>query len=192
MTLRFVLMWMLAAALTVADSPARKVHATADSRADGRGRDLAQLNQAMRAWLEHVRADRLFIVVEQDSGWVQLRHGGAVLRDCAMVKDNSVAGQPLTGALAVHARRFRPSAPWRQPVSGPFDWEDVLATAASSSDALYFDNGLVLFASSHWLDLAPPAVQLHPHDLQALAGACTRGTPVVILPRRWQEISHEP
>lgn len=183
---------MLLAVLWLLAGGVAEVHGEGDGRQRTAGDDgvsvpLQQINHAMRTWLDHVRADRLFLVVEQDSGRIELRHGASILRECPMRLDRISGGVDLTGRLALHMRRYRPSASWQEPRSGPFDWEDVLVTAAAADGALYFDNGLVLFAVSVWDDVMPPAARLRAHDLRALYDACPLDTPLVILPEGWQK-----
>lgn len=83
-------------------------------------------------------------------------------------------------------RRYRPSDAWSRPQAGPFDWEHVLVNQATGDCALYYANGLLIYASGAWGRPRAPSLRLGTGDLRALYNVADDGLPLVVLPPRWK------
>ena len=149
--------------------------------------DLAEVNEALRWWLQVMDADRPYLLFDRGAGHIDMRHGGATLRSCQVVEDSANAATPHRGELRGQIRRYRPAHPWATPSSGPFDWEQVLAHEAGDDVALFFSNQLLIFASDAWERPRGPAVKVGGGDLRTLYNALAKGSPLVILPPYWRD-----
>ena len=149
--------------------------------------DLAYVNDALRAWLQAIEADKPYLLVDRDAGELRLMHEKALLRRVPLTADSLGTQPPVQSALEVRLRRYRPSSPWRGLVSSPFDWEQNLVADASATSALYFASGLLIYASPVWHRPGAMNLQIGVDDLRALYNACGLGTPIVVLPANWKE-----
>ena len=153
--------------------------------------DLAYTNEALRQWLALMENDRVYLVVDRQAGEVRLQHGKAVLRQCPIVGDFLGRRPDITGKLQQRVRRYRPRTPWAQIESGAFDWENNLAEEATDRCALFFDSGVLIYASAAWGQVRPPSLRLTIEDVRALYNAGAEGLDLVILPPAWdQEVRH--
>ena len=152
-------------------------------------RDLFRINQALREWLVLIEADQPYLVVDCQALEVRLEHGRAVLRQSAVRVDSLGARLAGRADLQSRIRRYRPSDPWALPRAGPFDWEQNLVQDGPGDGALYFTNGLLLYASEDWGRPRAPALKIDAGDLRALYNVAARGLPLVVLPPRWNEDS---
>lgn len=146
---------------------------------------LEKVNRALGSWLELMDDDRSYLLVDRDKGELELRHGPAVLRTCAIMADSALAQVAVRSSLREHLRRYRPAHPWARPGGGPFDWEQVLVDQAADDDALYFANRVLMYADDAWGVPRPPFIRLSGADLRALFDALESGAPMVVLPRGW-------
>ncbi len=144
---------------------------------------LAYGNAALRAWLEQIDADTPYLLVDRESGQLQLMHGRAVLRSCVLQRDDLGAVPAFVDTLQARLRRYRSLDPWSRPMPGPFDWEQGLVEAASADGALYFSSGILLYASDKWRMSQGLAMSVV--DLRALFNACSEGTVLIVLPDGW-------
>ena len=148
--------------------------------------DLAEVNPALRSWIQLIDADRPYLLLDRQEGRIVLLHGGAALRTCEVIEDSLATAIPHRGTLSGQLRRYRPAHPWATPSSGPFDWEQVLANEAGDDAALLFSNQLLIYASEVWERPRAPAVRVGSADLRALANGLAKGTHLVILPPGWK------
>ena len=149
--------------------------------------ELAEVNEALRSWLQVMNEDRAYLLFDRNKGHLDLRHGGAILRRCQVVTDFVDASTLGSGQLLGQIRRYRPSHPWAIPSSGPFDWEQVLADEAGDDAALLFSNQLLIIASDAWDRPRGPAVRVGSRDLRTLCNTLDNGTSLVILPPGWRD-----
>lgn len=148
---------------------------------------LAEINAALRAWLDAVDADRPYLLLDRGAEELQLRHGQAVLRVCPVLADSAAARAGPQVKLEHRLRWYRPSRPGSSISAGPFDWEQNLAEQASGGEALYFGGGLLLYAASGWGRPGVPSLRLGDADLRALYETCPVGAQLVVLPPGWRE-----
>ena len=67
------------------------------------------------------------------------------------------------------------------PVLFDFDWR-----RPSSASALFFANGLQIYASAVWRRSGVAGLELGPGDFRSLYNACEVGTALVVLPVDWR------
>ena len=149
--------------------------------------DLAEVNAALRAWLQAIEGDAPYLLVDRGAAELRLMHGKALLRRVPLTADSLGARPPVQFSLAARLRRYRPSSPWRGLTSSPFDWEQNLVVDAAATSALYFARGLLIYASPAWRRRSARDLQIGTADLRALYNACRPGTALVVLPAGWQE-----
>lgn len=149
--------------------------------------ELVYINEALRQWLVLMEIDQAYLVVDRQAGEVRLQHGKAILRQCPVVVDSMGTRPDLTGTLQQRIRRYRPRSPWAQIERGAFDWENNLAEQATADCALYFDGGLLIYASPLWEGALIPSLRLEVEDLRALYNVGQRGLTLVVLPLSWDE-----
>ena len=63
----------------------------------------------------------------------------------------------------------------------------LIAVMANPRCALFFANGLLLFADPAWGKPKPPCIEIGAADLTVLYDAMVVGIPVVYLPPNWKE-----
>jgi len=179
---------ILAAALSLLVlSPAAVEAGRADgSGAGGEGEKLERINAALRDWLGAASAGSPYLLVDTQQGRVQLRQGGALLRDCRIGREHLGATGSARQILAQRIRRHRRSDPYSEPQSSAFDWEDYLSVAATPDGALYFSEGLLMYASEKWGEPRAPSLKMSEDDLVALYDALPVGTVLVVLPPGWR------
>ena len=148
--------------------------------------DLERTNEALRAWLEMMEADRLYLLLDGSAGQLRLQHGAAVLRQCPVVSDSLDAGTPPGQRLKARLRRHRRADPHTAIAAGPFDWEQYLAAGATDQAALLFSEGLLLYADEVWRPVRPPFLRLRTEDLRALYDAAADGVELILLPPGWE------
>lgn len=153
--------------------------------------DLAYVNAALRAWLQAIEADAPYLLVDRGAGELRLMHGRALLRRVPLAADSLGEQPPVQSSLAARLRRYRPSDPWRGLVPSPFDWEQNLVADASAASALYFTNGLLIYASPAWYRPGAIDLQIGVADLRALYNAYSPGITLVVLPANWREIPQQ-
>lgn len=149
--------------------------------------DLADVNAALRAWLQAIEADAPYLLVDRGAAELRLMHGKALLRRVPLVADSLGARPPKQFSLAARLRRYRPSSPWRGLAPSPFDWEQNLVVDAATTSALYFAGGLLIYASPAWRRRGARDLQIGTADLRALYNACRPGIALVVLPAAWRE-----
>lgn len=154
--------------------------------ADAEGERLSHINAGLRAWLQQIEADAPYLLVDRGAGELRLMHGRMVLRVAGLVADSLGVRPPVKTAIAAKLRRFRPSDPWSRVEAGPFDWERNLVEEASSESALFFANGLQIYASAVWRRSGVAGLELGPGDFRSLYNACEVGTALVVLPVDWR------
>lgn len=152
-----------------------------------RGEELAYINAALKSWLAVVAADTPYLLVDRSAAELRLMHGKAVMRNMALVADSLGARPPSRLSLQSRLRYYRPSDSWRGLMASPFDWEQNLVLDASPMSALYFTDGLLVYASAVWHRPKALALQLEEQDLRALYNACKSGMALVVLPAGWKE-----
>jgi hypothetical protein len=145
-------------------------------------------NRALRYWLELIKADRIYVLLDCHRKEIRLAHGNAVLRNCPFVTASLADGVEDRQVLTKHLRRYRPSDPWSQPQIGRFDWEQNIVEDAPKTAALYFSAGLLLYAADIWQHTRSPALRLRAADLRALYNALEADTPLVVLPENWDSV----
>ena len=156
----------------------------ASAAADDDG-GLAHTNAVLQVWLEAIEADAPYLLMDRGAAELRLMHGGAVLRRMAVVADSLGARPPVRIEVVERLRRFRPSDPWRDLASSPFDWEQNLVEDASAQSALYCTAGVLVYASPVWWQSGAAALQLQAEDLCAMYNAAKPGLALVVLPRGW-------
>ena len=157
------------------------------SGAESRGADLRRINQALREWLVLIETDRPYLVVDRQFGEVRLEHGRAVLRTCLVLTDSLGLRPDVRASLQSRIRRYRPSDPWARSQAGPVDWEQHLSEDATPDCALYFTNGLLVYASEAWGQPRAPALKVDVGDLRALYNLGAGVLPLLVLPPGWDE-----
>ena len=147
----------------------------------------ADINAALRAWLQVIEADAPYLLVDRGAAELRLMHGKALLRRMPIAADSLGVRPPVQSPLEARLRRYRPSSPWRGLVPSPFDWEQILVVDAAATSALYFASGLLIYASPVWLRPGAMGLQIGVADLRALYNACGPGTALVVLPANWRQ-----
>ena len=156
---------------------------------DGRTQDFdyEYVNRNLRQWLQLIDSDRSYLLIDRHINKVMLMHRKAVLRAVPIGSSSFGERSTFPTTLERHLRRYRPTyAPATIDVF-PFDWEDNLAVMANPRCALFFANGLLLFADPAWGKPKPPCIEIGAADLTVLYDAMVVGTPVVYLPPNWKE-----
>ena len=159
------------------------------SRGSGPGceaEDLERINDALRGWLGAATAGAPYLLVDAQQGRIRLHQGGSLLRDCRIVHEHLGVAASARQTLAQRIRRYRRSDPYTEPQSSAFDWEDYLAVAATPNCALYFSEGLLMYASQEWGEPRAPSLKVSEDDLLALYDALAVGTVLVVVPPGWR------
>ncbi len=146
-----------------------------------------RINEALRSWLALTKTDRLHLILDRDRQELRLAQGTAILRNCPVHKVVLTNEFKISQILTKHLRRYRPQDPWGKIQTGVFDWEQNLVEDAPETAALYFSDGLLLYAAAVWQQTDVSILRLQPGDLRALYNALEVGTPLVILPKNWDE-----
>ena len=147
---------------------------------------LERTNEALRAWLQLMEADRPYLLLDRSAGKLRLQHGAAVLRQCPVVSYSVETDAPLRQWLTARLRRHRRADPFTPIEAGPFDWEHYLVTEAPGEAALLFSKGILLYAAEVWRPVRPPSVRLRSEDLRALYDAVADSVDLVLLPAGWE------
>lgn len=169
-----------AAAATPADVVAR------EPEAPGEAARLVCANAALKAWIAALDADEPFLLLDRGEGRLRLHHGSALLRDCRVLADSLGPAPAARQELSRHIRRYRRASPYVESEPGPFDWEQYLAEAATPDAGMYFDSGLLLYATEVWCAPRAPSARLAVGDLRVLYDALPRGAVLVVLPAGWR------
>ena len=148
--------------------------------------DLEATNEALRGWLQLMKADRPYLLLDGSAGQLRLQHGAAVLRPCPVISDSLDAGTAPRQRLTARLRRHRRAAPHTGIAAGPFDWEHYLAAEATEEAALLFSEGLLLYADEVWRPVRPPFLRLRTEDLRALYDAAADRLELILLPPGWE------
>ena len=148
-----------------------------------------QINDALSRWLIAIDSDTIYMVLDMQSAELRLMHQKAVLRRCPAALD-SIPSIAIERRLQQRIRRY-----WQLPstpdVDYPFDWEDYLARDGDADCALYFSDGMLIYASDDWGAVRAPAVRLSGPDLRALYNACQIGLQLLTLPPGWNFVHTE-
>ena len=147
---------------------------------------IARSNKALKAWIDYAERDDRFLLYDQETKILSLRHGKAVLRRCLVKYDRIDEMFRVKTFLLHHLRRFRPLKSFVDIDLGPYDWEERLVRSAPVDGALYFESGLILSHSSFWVQPGSSSVLLSLVDFRALFNSCVLGLPLVILPVNWR------
>ena len=153
------------------------------ARASG---ELERTNEALRAWLHLMAADRPYLLLDGSAGQLRLQHGAAVLRQCPVISDSADGGTPLRQRLTARLRRHRRADPYAAIEAGPFDWEHYLAAEATEEAALLFSEGLLLYSAEVWSPVRPPFLRLRAEDLRDLCDAVADSVDLIRLPPGWE------
>jgi len=147
--------------------------------------DIAHGNKAIKAWIECAKRDERFLLYDQSSQILSLRHGKAVLRKC-LVGFESLGVMPQEKTFLLHhLRRFRPLKSFLNFEIGPYDWEERLVRSAPDGGALYFADGTILCSIASWFRPGNAVILLSEEDFRALFNSCVLGIPLVVLPSGW-------
>lgn len=153
---------------------------------------LSRANAALEKLIEALDSDRPFLMLDRGRGRLTLRHGEALLRDCRVVSDSLGLRPSAKQSLSRHIRRYRRGGPYTEPTPGPFDWEQYLAAAATPDGAMYFDGGLLVYASEAWGAPRAPSLRVSVGDLRALSDALPTGAALVVMPADWRNPFGQP
>ncbi|MEE3233492.1 MAG: hypothetical protein VX294_04940 [Candidatus Latescibacterota bacterium] len=148
--------------------------------------DIAHGNKAIKAWIECAERDERFLLYDQSSRILSLRHGRAVLRRCSVEFEKLNAMPKEKTFLLHHLRRYRPLKFLLDLDVGPYDWEERLVRSAPSEGALYFADGSIISSSARWSRPGVAIILLSEEDFRALFDSCVLGFPLVILPAGWK------
>jgi hypothetical protein len=147
--------------------------------------DIAHGNKAIKNWIECAKRDERFLLYDQSSQILSLRHGKAVLRKC-LIGFESLGVMPKEKTFLLHhLRRFRPLKSFLHFEVGPFDWEERLVRSAPDGGALYFADGIILCSSERWSRPGIAVILLSEEDFRVLFDSCVLGMPLVVLPAGW-------
>ena len=147
--------------------------------------DIAHGNKAIKAWIECAKRDERFLLYDQSSQILSLRHGKAVLRKC-VISFESLGVMPTEKTFLLHhLRRFRPLKSFLNFEVGPYDWEERLVRSAPDGGALYFADGTILCSSARWSQPGIAVILLSEEDFRVLFDSCVLGMPLVVLPAGW-------
>lgn len=156
-----------------------------DAVPEAEAEELECINDALRGWLQAATDGAPYLLVDVQQGRVQLHQGGALLRDCPMVREHLGMTPSVCQMLERRIRRYRRSDSLTEPQLSAFDWEDYLAVAANPDCALHFSEGLLIYASQEWGEPRAPSLRVSEDDLMALYDALAEGTALVVLPPGW-------